>query len=244
MNRTNQYQRRFALCVFTVAVIGLVNRMCSAQPMADSPALVAQWGAEALDATKRDLWLADLALHAEKKGVDDGGPLQPAFLWPAGVQLSALAAAAEFDSAVYTGPLVQYADALKKYWTESEGIGGYSVLPDQPSADRYYDDNAWIVLGLIETHAVTRDAQYLERAKVAMQFVLSGEDEVLGGGIYWRERPRRSKNTCSNAPAIVGALRLYQACADPQYMTTAERLYNWTRANLQDEDDGPPIIRH
>jgi uncharacterized protein YyaL (SSP411 family) len=71
-----------------------------------------------------------------------------------------------------------------------------------------------------------------------MRFVLSGEDDALGGGIYWRENPRRSKNTCSNAPAIVGALRLYQKSSNPQHLAAAERLYEWTRSHLQDEQDG------
>jgi uncharacterized protein YyaL (SSP411 family) len=182
--------------------------------------------------------MADQGLYGEKSITDGNQPMQPAFMWGAGVQLSALAAAARSAPSAYTLPLAEYADALQKYWIVNDGIGGYGVLPDQPRSDRYYDDNAWIVLGLIETFAATSDAKYLERAEAAMQFVLSGEDDALGGGIYWRENRRRSKNTCSNAPAIVGALRLYQETFKPQYLATAVRLYDWTRLHLQDEQDG------
>ena len=156
----------------------------------------------------------------------------------AGVQLTALAAAAEFDPGTYVPQLTAYADALEKHWIVDNGIGGYSVLPEQQRADRYYDDNVWIVLALIETLEATRDEKYLERAEATMRFVLSGEDDELGGGIYWRERRRNSKNTCSNAPAIVAALRLYQKTTNPQHLATAERLYDWTCSHLQDEEDG------
>jgi len=66
--------------------------------------------------------------------------------------------------------------------------------------------------------------------------VMSGEDEKLGGGLYWREQELKSKNTCTNAPAIVSALRLHQLTGKDEYLETAERLYRWTAANLQDKD--------
>jgi hypothetical protein len=211
---------------------------CRAQAPDDPAEKFAAWGAESLEAIKRDLWLADRGLYAEKAGGDDQEPPAPAFLWGAGVQLTALAAAAAVEHATYAPQLTQYADALQSHWIVHRGIGGYSVLPQQVTADRYYDDNVWIVLALVEALEATGDANYLERAQAAMQFVLSGEDDALGGGVYWRENRRNSKNTCSNAPAIVAALRLYQKTKDAKHLETARRLYNWTCSHLQDPEDG------
>ena len=54
-----------------------------------------------------------------------------------------------------------------------------------------------------------------------MRFVLSGEDDELGGGVSLPQKRRRnSKNTCSNAPAIVAALRLHQKTTSPQHLAT------------------------
>jgi mannose/cellobiose epimerase-like protein (N-acyl-D-glucosamine 2-epimerase family) len=78
----------------------------------------------------------------------------------------------------------------------------------------------------------------LERAKKTMAFVLSGEDNKLGGGIYWNEQTPDCKNTCSNGPSAVGALRLYQLTGETSYLDTARRLYDWTQKNLQDPADG------
>ncbi len=211
---------------------------CHAQSNGETSAQFAPWGAETLETIKRDLWLADRGLYAEKATAGGARPTVPAFMWGAGVQLTALAAAAQFDAGTYTPQLAAYADALEKYWIVDNGIGGYSVLPEQQRADRYYDDNVWIVLALIETFEATHDEKYLERAEATMRFVLSGEDDELGGGIYSRERRRNSKNTCSNAPAIVAALRLHQKTTNPQHLATAERLYDWTCSHLQDDEDG------
>ena len=192
---------------------------------------LARRGRETLAAIEREYRIADSPLYVEQ--LDDSN--RPAFCWPAGVQLSALAAAARVDDA-YEPRLRAFADALQQYRTEARGIAGLDVLPGPKPSDRYYDDNAWVVLGLIETYEVTRDARYFERAEELFRFVLSGEDDALGGGIWWRENDRNSKNTCSNAPAIVAALRLHQLTRDPSYLETAQRLYAWTNDHLQDED--------
>ena len=47
-----------------------------------------------------------------------------------------------------------------------------------------------------------------------------------------------SKNTCTNAPAIVSALRLYQHTRDSEYLDIARRLYEWTNKHLQDPETG------
>lgn len=208
------------------------------EPSRDGSAVqFGQWGAETLAAIDRDLRMADRELYAEKVTLGDQ-PSQPAFMWGAGVQLSALAAAAKFDSVQYVPPLVEYADSLKSYWVERHGIGGYDVLPSRTASDRFYDDNAWIVLALVETYNATGDRRYLDRAVLTYQFVLSGEDESLGGGVYWQENTRQSKNTCANAPTVVAALLLFLETNDPKYLADAERINEWTRYRLQDRDDG------
>ena len=87
----------------------------------------------------------------------------PAFMWSAGVQLSALAAAARVDRA-HQEHLKQYAEVLKSYWHEHNGVGGYDVQPNPTESDRYYDDNAWIVLAQVEACEVMQDRQYLDDA--------------------------------------------------------------------------------
>ncbi len=170
-------------------------------------------------------------LYREETNAD-----KPAFVWSASVQLSALAAAARVDPDMYAEPLRRYANTLHNYWDTRNGLGGFATEPLPAHADRYYDDNAWMALALLETYQALHDPQYVSWAEETFHFVLSGEDNQLGGGIYWREPDRATKNTCSNAPAIVAALRLYETTSKPEYLSAAQRLYEWTNAHLQDRD--------
>lgn len=220
-----------------MSFICALNCACLADEPAAHAVQFSAWGDETLGMIRRELWLADRQLYAERARLLHP-PRQPAYMWGAGVQLSALAAAARVDRAQYLDRLATYADALDAYWVKQNGVGGYDVQPNQTSPDRYYDDNAWIVLAMLEAHALARDAKYLDRAKATMRFVLSGEDDQRDGGVYWRENTRDSKNTCSNAPAIVGCLLLHRATGDAEYLVTAKRLFAWTQTHLQDDEDG------
>ena len=73
---------------------------------------------------------------------------------------------------------------------------GYTPMPGQRR--RYYDDNAWIGLALTQLHLQTGDAGVLEHARRVFRFVAQGQD--ADGGVRWVEG-RRSRNTCSTAPA-------------------------------------------
>jgi uncharacterized protein YyaL (SSP411 family) len=200
-----------------------------------------RWGDETSTLIARTLWLPDRHLYADKANAGQPPPNKPAEAWGAGVQLTALAARARVEPQRYSESLRVYADALQTYWGEHGGIGGYCVRPASEwlppkFPDRFYDDNAWLVLTLAETFEVTQRPEYLERAEQAYRFVLSGEDDKLGGGIYWFEKSRDSKNTCSNAPVVVAALRLYSLTHKAPYLDAARRLYTWTCAHLQDTD--------
>ncbi|MEN1682034.1 MAG: glycoside hydrolase family 76 protein [Planctomycetota bacterium] len=194
-----------------------------------------RWGDETLAMIERDFAVPGSRLLAEEVPRDGERP-RPAFVWPAGVQLSAYAAAAQL-SGVFDAKLAGYVDALEAHWVVHRGVGGYNAAANAPP-DRYYDDNAWLVLGLVEAYEATGEQRYLERARQAFAFVMTGEDDRFGGGVYWRENDRSTKNTCSNAPAVVGALRLHQHGGGGDDLEIAKRLYRWTLDNLLDTESG------
>jgi len=176
------------------------------------------------------------SLYADAIQPGEKRPSQPAFMWGCGVQLTALAAAARIDGPTYLPRMKRYITGLDVYWSKADPVPGYDVLPGPKGPDRYYDDNEWLVLGLLEAYDLTADAADLDRAEKAMKFVMSGEDDQLGGGLFWHEQEKKSKNTCSNGPAIVAALRLYEVTHKDDYLAIAKRLYRWTNERLQDAD--------
>lgn len=236
MNRRNAVRYICAVTVLLGQTLCLPARAEEVSALPSSSTL-RQWGKDALDAINRDFWLPNRKLYADKAKLNQAPQANnPAFTWGVGVQLTALASAAKHDPKRYGERLRVYTDAVEIYWANHAGIGGYDVLPLPKPVDRYYDDNIWLALALMEIFEITRDPKYLAKAEDTFRFALSGQDSVLGGGIYWRENEKTSKNTCSNAPAIVTALRLHELTRNPAHLETAYRLYHWTCARLQDSD--------
>lgn len=164
------------------------------------------------------------------------GPKEPAFNWGVGVLVSAFAASAQYDPA-NKDRLRSFVDASHVYWNPEGPVAGYDVWPTPKPVDRYYDDNEWMVMGLVETYEVLGDQKYLDWATETLKFVYSGEDSKLGGGIYWRESDKASKNTCSNAPAVAATLAVFHHTKNSRLLRDAIRIYGWTKKNLQDPTD-------
>ena len=179
--------------------------------------------------------LPDRGLYAD--ALERGRPSGPAFCWGVGVWMSALNAAARTD-AKWKGPLRDYVAKTRVYWNDKGPVPGYDVLPGPKDVDRYYDDNMWMVMALCEASDVLKDRQALVWADETLRYCLSGEDDKLGGGIYWHEPKKDSKNTCSNAPAAAACLAVYARTKKPAYLQKAKELYAWTKKTLQDPEDG------
>lgn len=161
-----------------------------------------------------------------------------AFMWANGVQWRVLTVATQADPAKYGPSLAAFGRGLNDYWDpQPKGSPpGFNAYCSGPGGDdKYYDDNAWMVLGFLEAYGATRDAQYLRWAQATQAFVLSGWDDKLGGGIYWSLK-RQSKNTCVNAPAAVAALRLSALGGGQDQEGWALKIISWLDANLQDKD--------
>lgn len=127
---------------------------------------------------------------------------------------------------------------LEKYLDTKRMPAAYSsYVNEAPESDRFYDDNIWLGIDFTDTYLLTNEKQYLDKAELIWQFIQSGTDDQLGGGIYWCEQKKTSKNSCSNAPGAVYALKLFIATGDSSYFHQGLALYDWTKANLQDTED-------
>ncbi len=113
---------------------------------------------------------------------------------------------------------------LKLYYTSNLNRGG----------EPYYDDNAWVVLGLHDLAIAYNNSEYMTKSREVLDYVLSGES--IDGGIFWKETVV-SRNTCSCGPAIVGALLHYKNNPEDELLTKAERIYQWTKEVLRDPTD-------
>lgn len=127
---------------------------------------------------------------------------------------------------------------LELYWDNTRSPFCYQSYPlFNGESDRFYDDNDWLAIDFCDLYALTQNPQYLLKAKVLHDYIYSGWDDELGGGIYWCEQKKTSKNTCSNAPAAVLCMKLYNLTKEQKYLDQAIATYNWTKENLCDPED-------
>ena len=188
------------------------------------------WGLETHQETDRTLRIPGSQLFAETallSGAQSGGFNGRAFVWPASTQFRVFNTLAQIQPITYVPTLRTFADDLHTaYWDDGyrSGAGG---------GDRFYDDNAHLVVALVEAYRLTDDNVYLNRAKDTQAFVLQGEDSVAGGGVYFKQFDFSSKDAISTLQGTRGAAMLYRATGDPSYLNDATRLLTWARTHIQ-----------
>jgi uncharacterized protein YyaL (SSP411 family) len=220
---------------FTFIALLVVAVPCLGAEPSGGPSDAAKWGAQTLEQIRSAFYMPDRKLYAEE--INNGKKPAPSWIWDASIQLGALDAAAKVQPKTYLPQVKAYAAALRAYRTTNHDRPGLDVNPPPKKPDRYYDDNAWIAMSLLDAYDLTHDQKDLDLALDAYKFAISGEDfTTLDGGIYWHEDVTRSKNACSSGPVMIDALQLCQLTKDQKYLETAKRLYDWQRAHLQDTD--------
>lgn len=162
------------------------------------------------------------------------------FLWPYSAMVSGCVSMYKISKADKYKELMdkQIKPGLDLYWDNTRIPACYQSYPTFAGKnDRYYDDNDWIALDCCDYYEATGKQEYLDKAIALHRYIYSGWSDELGGGIYWCEQKRTSKNTCSNAPATVLCLKLYKLTKDEKYLKQAEETYEWTKTNLRDPED-------
>ncbi len=202
-----------------------------------APGRYQQEAAEVMEDIQKKFWMRQSKRYAKKAESHD-----PDLVWGAGVMFTAVVGATRRDSNHYRPVLQEFFEGLNGYWDAKASIPGYEPAPTSGNGhDKYYDDNAWLAITFFEAYELTHNPAFRRRADETLDFVLSGWDETLGGGIWWHEshEKKSGKNTCSNAPAAVGCL-LSAKYASPtvakQRLDMAEKIVKWTNSNLQNDN--------
>jgi hypothetical protein len=193
------------------------------------------WGLDAHAKTVASLKVPGSNLFAETAHLDGtrtGGNGGFAYVWPLSTQFRVQTALVRHDPAAYTTTLRQFSDeARTRYW-RSTGFQGYRSGVSGGSTV-FYDDNAHMVVALVEAYRLTADPVYLARAEETYDFVISGEDSAGGGGIYFSEPDDSVKETISTLQGARAAAMLYRETGQSSYLTDATRLYEWCRTHVQ-----------
>jgi mannose/cellobiose epimerase-like protein (N-acyl-D-glucosamine 2-epimerase family) len=211
--------------------LGLVFSV-SAPAQTAGPGTYARQAAEVTEYIQENFWNRKSGLYAtaiDKKSPD--------YIWGSGVMFSAVVGAARHDPK-YKSIMRKFFDGMESYWDTKVKIPGYEPAPTGGGgSDKYYDDNAWMVMMFLEAYEISGESRYLKRAEEVLDFVMSGWDEEAGGGIWWHEKHKDgSKNTCVNGPAAVGCFRMAKF-SDPKKaakrIADGGKIVKWTTETLR-----------
>ena len=162
-------------------------------------------------------------------------------LWPLTQTESGLTLAARL-----TGQPIAPLTAFDPYWDAAASPPGYSasMQPPNGSGDRkFFDDNAWTGLALVQAYRLSADPAELARARQLFDFSVSGWDHdpthADPGGVWWSQQmpnPRFiHRNAVSTASSAELGLQLYETGgrSEPYYLDWATRMYTWVNAYLR-----------
>ncbi|MBV9166859.1 MAG: hypothetical protein JO321_12330 [Solirubrobacterales bacterium] len=155
----------------------------------------------------------------------------------------------EYQSAVEDrlGALAHYLDSS----SSPAGYGGRPTPPVGPGGDRYYDDNAWIGLALLQDYKMTGRSRSLRDAGAVYGFVYPGgwhtnPTDPHPGGIFWLQQgigkglANHDRTCTSNAPNAEIAFQLTELLSDkaPPSVAGGAAIQDWVLGALYDEGSG------
>ena len=147
------------------------------------------------------------------------------------------------------------------YWWQAHGIDtlidGYERTGDKEYLDKaqalyegvktrnggdirndFYDDMLWMALALQRLHSYTDNPEHEQAVFTLWEDIKTGWSEEFGGGIAWNKFQLDYKNTPSNAPAVILAVRLFEQYGKEEDLKWAKKIYNWHQETLVDPTNG------
>ncbi|WP_161554460.1 glycoside hydrolase family 76 protein [Sinomicrobium soli] len=102
----------------------------------------------------------------------------------------------------------------------------------------FNDDMQWLGNSCMRAYAVTGDTFFKETAGYLWEEIKKSWSDLYGGGITWKSNEPLGKNACSNAPAAVLAMRLYNSEGNEDDLNWAKDIFEWQKNKLVDPATG------
>lgn len=137
-------------------------------------------------------------------------------------------------------------NGVEAFYDNRSVLPSYQAYPiAETASDHYYDDAAIVAMEFIDAYRLTNNQAYLDRAIILGDFIMSGEDNRLGGGLYWLEAVSigcTNEENCIKAANTTGyasfvASELYKETNLIGYLNFSKRTYQWNYDTLRDTSD-------
>jgi hypothetical protein len=108
------------------------------------------------------------------------------------------------------------------------------------SGNEYNDDIAWAVIAFSRAYLITGNTTFRNVAKsnFDVMYARAWDTNYFGGGLWWRQSDKQSKNACIQGPATIAACYLYNIYGDTNYLAKAQAIYAWNRRVLFNTNSG------
>jgi len=116
------------------------------------------------------------------------------WLWP----LCALIQGTNEMEALWSGQnyMLPVEKAIDEYYSAAPPFAAYQdYVTKERLSSRFYDDNEWVAIAYLDAYNRNHKKKYLEVSQMIYRFIIGGLDTVAGGGIYWKEGDKSTKNT-------------------------------------------------
>lgn len=157
---------------------------------------------------------------------------QLAYVWPHSQILHAA-----LDLALLTqdeSSFDQTVQGLAQYKLVNAYTAYAPVIDPSQNESRFWDDNGWIGLALMQaTYQTTNPQHHLSLVNEIWSFLQSGQ--ASDGGVYWHEGdPQHNRGVPATGSTTELALRLYLATGESEskYLTFAQRNDSWLNTHL------------
>lgn len=219
-------KRGSVLCLGLVAAMMLFASSLQALPLTSQVyAYTINWSAAADSATQslvNRFWDVDKHYFVYNADQFENAPTNA--YWPQAHAMDVI-----IDAYLRTGDK-KYSDMFPLWY---EGIKQQNSYDRNGYRNNFYDDSEWIGLTMVRLYEVTKEDKYLATAKDLMEWVKTAWNNIGGGGIAWEKNDNlHSKNACSNGPAALLAVRLYEVTKDADYLEWSKKIYDWEKEHL------------
>ncbi len=163
-------------------------------------------------------------------------------LWPSLLGLHSLVEGEKLHRGRYRARIAAVYAGLQQY-LDAAGHRYDAWLYFPGNRDSYYDDNAWVVITLVEASMASVTTAYRERAREVLERFMAGgwDDTDHPGGVRWGTDPSKDgtgdRTTSATAGFALAALLLARAGLEPdRNIARARKALAWIEDRLLDRD--------
>ncbi len=119
-------------------------------------------------------------------------------------------------------------------------FGSDNINTNWCTNNQFNDDIAWMCIGFARLYLLTENENYIQLAKrnFDTMWKRAYSPDVLGGGLWWKNDQKNTKNSCIQCPASIAACLIAKGTGDDSYYEKAKELMDWEFENLFETNSG------